>query len=235
MGTGSWGPSTNFEKEGAEVLPIATFSLWRLIRDALLTEKARVKQALEATEEMLSEIQDSETKASLCSDVASDTEAELLPQPAKGRPGKIEERKIKKKKPPDWEEGKESRDRVSSQNLGARPKQNSSAQTRLYPSLSDFEESLGESTGSEEETLEGEIAALQRELRRVCLKEKTKRTSGEKDKPPPYPLSDAIRTSPAPPLRLGSEEAPCGGVKCYPVIAPVMEIPDPNNPGQVFP
>lgn len=36
-------------KEGPEVLPIATFSLWRLIRDALLTEKVRVKQALKAT------------------------------------------------------------------------------------------------------------------------------------------------------------------------------------------
>ena len=73
-------------KEGPEVLPITTFSLWRLIRDSLLTEKVRVKQALEATKEVLSEIQDSETKASLCSDVASDKAAEPLPQPAKGSP-----------------------------------------------------------------------------------------------------------------------------------------------------
>ena len=58
-------------KEGPEVLPIATFSLWGLIRDALLTEKVRVKQALKATK---------------------------LAQPAK-----VEERKIKKKKPPDRE------------------------------------------------------------------------------------------------------------------------------------
>ena len=117
--------------------------------------------------------------------MASNTEAELLAQPAKGRPGKVEERKTKKKKPPDREEGNRSRDRVSSQNLEARPKQNSSAQTHLYPSLSDFEESLGESTDSEEETLEGESTALQRELHRARLKEKTKGTSGEKDKPPP--------------------------------------------------
>lgn len=199
-------------KEGPEVLPMATFSLWRLIRDALLTEKVRVKQALEATKEVLSEIQDSETKASLCSDIASDAEAEPLSQPAKGKPGKVEERKVKRKrKPPDKGEGSDSRDAVSSESLGARPKQNSSAQTRLYPSLSDFEESLGESTGSEEEVLEGEIAVLQRELRRARLKEKTKGTSGEQDKPPPYPLSDQFRTSPAPPTWLGSEDALLGG------------------------
>ena len=100
--------------------------------------------------------------------------------------------------------------------------------------MSDFEESLGESTGSEEETLEGEIAMLQQELGRAHLKEKTKGTSGEQDKPPPYPLSDAVRTSPDPPTQLGSEEAPQGGVKCYTMIAPIMKIPDPNNPGQVF-
>ena len=58
-------------KEGPEVLPIAMFSLWRLIRDALLTEKVQVKQALKAT------------------------------KPA--QPGKVEERRIKKKKPPDRE------------------------------------------------------------------------------------------------------------------------------------
>ena len=51
---------------------------------------------MEATKEMLSEIQDSEIKASLCSDMASDKEAKLLK-------GKVEERKIKKKKPPDRE------------------------------------------------------------------------------------------------------------------------------------
>ena len=83
-------------------------------------------------------------------------------------------------------------------------------QTRLYPSLSDFEESLGESTGSEEEVLEGEIAALQQELHRAHFKDKTKGTSGEQDKPPPYPLSDQFRTSQAPPTWLGLEEAPLG-------------------------
>ena len=71
-------------KEGPEVLPIATFSLWRLIRDALLTEKVRVKQALEATKEVLSEIQGNEAKASLCSDMASDKVAKLFV-------GKVEE------------------------------------------------------------------------------------------------------------------------------------------------
>ena len=58
-------------KEGPEVLPIAMFSLWRLIRDALLTEKVRVKQALKATK--------------------------------LAQPGKVEEQRIKKKKPPDRE------------------------------------------------------------------------------------------------------------------------------------
>ena len=172
-------------KEEPEVLPMATFSLWRLIGDALLTEKVRVKQALEATKEVLSEIQECETKVSLCSDIASDAEAEPLSQPAKGKPDKVEETKVKRKrKPPDRGEGSDSWDAASFESLGTRPKQNSSAQTHLYRSLSDFEESLGESTGSEEEVLEGEIAALQRKLRRASLKEKTKETSGEQDKPP---------------------------------------------------
>ena len=43
-------------KEAPEVLPITTFSLWGLIRDAFLTEKAWIKQALEATKEVLFEI-----------------------------------------------------------------------------------------------------------------------------------------------------------------------------------
>lgn len=173
----------------------------------------------------------------LCFDIASNMEVEPFSQPVKGRPCKVEEKKNL------WDyEGKTFRDRerneswdwVFPQSLGAHPKKNSLVQTCLCPSLSDFEEGLGELTDSEEETLEGEITALQWELHRALLKEKTKGTSGKQNQPSPYPLSDTFRTPPAPPTWLGLEEATWGGNKCWPVVAPVMEIPHPNYPGQVI-
>lgn len=87
------GSSKTLRKEGPEVLPIAMFSRWRLIPDALLTEKVWVKQALEATKEVLSKSQKNKAKALLYYDISSNMEAELLSQPVKGRPHKLEEEK----------------------------------------------------------------------------------------------------------------------------------------------
>ena len=60
------------KQEGPDVLPISTFSLWRLVKDALLTDQVRLRQVVQATKEVLSKLQESETKNSLCSGVESD-------------------------------------------------------------------------------------------------------------------------------------------------------------------
>lgn len=72
------------EKESTDILSISTFSLWRLVKDTLLTDRVHLRQVIQATKEVLSEIQEMETKASLCSEAGSDDD--------------IHERKVKETK-----------------------------------------------------------------------------------------------------------------------------------------
>ena len=53
--------------EGPDSFPPATFSLWQLVIDALLTDRVQVKWQVEAAKEVLQEIQKEETCCSLCS------------------------------------------------------------------------------------------------------------------------------------------------------------------------
>ena len=53
------------QKEGADSIPISTFSLWHLVRDALLTDKVKVRPEVIAAKEILEEIQEEETRRSV--------------------------------------------------------------------------------------------------------------------------------------------------------------------------
>ena len=53
--------------EGPDSFPPATFSLWQLVIDALLTDRVKVKWEVEAAKEVLQEIQGEETCLSRCS------------------------------------------------------------------------------------------------------------------------------------------------------------------------
>lgn len=62
------------QKEGSESLPPTTFSLWRLVRGALLTDKVHHHQVVQDTNEAFLELQETETQASLSSGAESDDE-----------------------------------------------------------------------------------------------------------------------------------------------------------------
>ncbi|KAM4798720.1 endogenous retrovirus group K member 5 Gag polyprotein-like [Urocitellus parryii] len=50
---------------GPDSIPIATFSLWRLVKDALLTDKVKIKEQLAECEQALNEVQEEQVAASL--------------------------------------------------------------------------------------------------------------------------------------------------------------------------
>ncbi len=50
---------------GPESIPIATFSLWRLVKDALLTDKIKIKEQLAECEQALNQVQEEQMAESL--------------------------------------------------------------------------------------------------------------------------------------------------------------------------
>ncbi|KAL6038240.1 hypothetical protein STEG23_034913 [Scotinomys teguina] len=60
------------EKE-LDSVPIVTFSIWHLVKDALLTEKVKVKEQLAEAEQSLEKIQEEEVRKSIS---ATDTQSE---------------------------------------------------------------------------------------------------------------------------------------------------------------
>ncbi len=51
--------------QGLDRVLIATFSLWRLVKDALLTDKVKIKEQIAECEQALSEVQEEQMAASL--------------------------------------------------------------------------------------------------------------------------------------------------------------------------
>ncbi|KAL6073423.1 hypothetical protein STEG23_033164 [Scotinomys teguina] len=54
-------------------MPLVTFSIWRLVKDALLTDKVKVKEQLVEAEQSLEKIQEEEVRKSVS---ATDTQSE---------------------------------------------------------------------------------------------------------------------------------------------------------------
>ncbi|KAL6066004.1 hypothetical protein STEG23_002472 [Scotinomys teguina] len=59
-------------KKGTDNMPIVTFSMWHLIKDALLTDKVKVKEQLVEAEQSLEKIQEEEVRKSVS---ATDTQS----------------------------------------------------------------------------------------------------------------------------------------------------------------
>lgn len=62
------------QDKGSESIPIATFSLWRLVKDVLLSENLRVKEQMMEIERTFGIAQDEHTKESICRD-SSDSDS----------------------------------------------------------------------------------------------------------------------------------------------------------------
>ncbi|KAL6089933.1 hypothetical protein STEG23_027245 [Scotinomys teguina] len=60
-------------KKGTDNVPLVSFSIWRLIKDALLTDKGKVKEQLVEAEQSLEKIQEEEVRKSVS---ALDTQSE---------------------------------------------------------------------------------------------------------------------------------------------------------------
>ncbi|KAL6074352.1 hypothetical protein STEG23_012102, partial [Scotinomys teguina] len=60
-------------KKGTDNMPLVTFSIWRLVKDALLTDKVKVKEQLVEAEQSLEKIQEEEVRKSVS---ATDTQSE---------------------------------------------------------------------------------------------------------------------------------------------------------------
>ncbi|KAL6032266.1 hypothetical protein STEG23_037283 [Scotinomys teguina] len=60
-------------KKGTDNLPLVTFSIWRLVKDALLTDKMKVKEQLVEAEQSLEKIQEEEVRKLVS---ATDTQSE---------------------------------------------------------------------------------------------------------------------------------------------------------------
>ncbi|KAL6092871.1 hypothetical protein STEG23_028626 [Scotinomys teguina] len=60
-------------KKGTDNMPLVTFSIWHLVKDALLTDKVKVKEQLVEEEQSLEKIQEEEVRKSVS---ASDTQSE---------------------------------------------------------------------------------------------------------------------------------------------------------------
>lgn len=63
-------------KEGPDSIPIATFSLWRLVKDALLSDNMKVKEQVAEAEAAFGEVQNEEVAQSLQTSDASELESE---------------------------------------------------------------------------------------------------------------------------------------------------------------
>ncbi|KAL6089626.1 hypothetical protein STEG23_010584 [Scotinomys teguina] len=63
-------------KKGTDNMPLVTFSIWRLVKDALLTDKVKVKEQLVEAEQSLEEIQEEERKSASKTDIQSEDEEE---------------------------------------------------------------------------------------------------------------------------------------------------------------
>ncbi|KAL6092038.1 hypothetical protein STEG23_022244 [Scotinomys teguina] len=60
-------------KKGTNNMPLVTFSIWHLVKDALLTDKVKVKEQLADAEQSLEKIQEEEVRKSVS---ATDTQSE---------------------------------------------------------------------------------------------------------------------------------------------------------------
>ncbi|KAL6057306.1 hypothetical protein STEG23_018695, partial [Scotinomys teguina] len=60
-------------KKGMDNVPLVTFSIWCLIKDALLTDKVKIKEQLVEAEQSLEKIQEEEVRKSVS---ATDTQSE---------------------------------------------------------------------------------------------------------------------------------------------------------------
>ncbi|KAL6060178.1 hypothetical protein STEG23_004067 [Scotinomys teguina] len=60
-------------KKGTDNVPLVTFSIWHLVKDALLTDKVKVKEQLAEAEQRLEKIQEEEVRKSVS---ATDTQSE---------------------------------------------------------------------------------------------------------------------------------------------------------------
>lgn len=132
------------DREGSDSFPLSTFSLWRLVKDALLTDKIHLKQLVQEAKSFFSEIQETKTKESLHLDQSDDdSSSELL----LGERGPQVTPDLMPSPPMRGKEGSDmgpDRGRIRS---------------RLYPSPSDYERDYSsESEDLEEERLEKEIA-----------------------------------------------------------------------------
>lgn len=84
------------QEKGPEQIPIATISVWRLVKDALLSETVKVREPLTKAEHVLQEMQDKDSVKSLqasevsSSDCSKETDSE--------EEGLTQETKISKKK-----------------------------------------------------------------------------------------------------------------------------------------
>ncbi|KAL6092808.1 hypothetical protein STEG23_011485 [Scotinomys teguina] len=159
-------------KKGTDKVLLATFSIWYLIKDALLTDKVKVKEQLVEAEQPLEKIQEEEVRKSVS---ATDTQSE---------------------------DKEESQFETKAQKVKVK------------------EFSFRSSSESDsKERLEQEIVDLKRKLKKCKMKARTVGASAPS--PPPYNYDW---------IAVGE----CQGV-CFTLpqqAFPVMEMDDPNNPGQ---
>ncbi|KAL6036676.1 hypothetical protein STEG23_021823 [Scotinomys teguina] len=159
-------------KKGTDNMPLVTFSIWCLLKDALLIDKMKVKEQLVEAEQSLEKIQEEEVRKSVS---VTDTQSE---------------------------DEEESQFETKAQEVKVKVKEFSFS-------------SSSESDSEEEERLEQEIVDLKRKLKKCKMKARTAGASAPS--PPPY----------------NSDWTAVGEGFTLPQQAfLVMEMDDPNNPGQ---
>ncbi|XP_012583237.1 PREDICTED: endogenous retrovirus group K member 5 Gag polyprotein-like [Condylura cristata] len=202
------------QREGTDSFPTSIFSLLRLGHDALHTDKVKVRQEVAAAKEILEEIQEEETRRSLRS--------------AEGFQGDRKSDMVERTSEPN-------------DSLGLTPK---SVRLRAIPQTHLDSDSEGSPTSSteeslfdEEEQLTQEIKALQKKLQH-CKAKNTPITTTP-SVPPAYSedwgqgvTHWGINNN----WEIGDEKRRQGGIQFWPrhTVAPVIEVPDPNNPGQAL-
>ncbi|KAL6029855.1 hypothetical protein STEG23_037663 [Scotinomys teguina] len=163
-------------KEGADNMPLVTFSIWHLIKGALLTSKVKVKEQLVEAEQSLEKIQEEEVRKSVS---ATATQSE---------------------------DKEESQFETKSQEVKVKVKEFSFS-------------SSSESDLEKEERLEQKIVDLKRKLKKCKMKARIAGVSAPS--PPPNNSDWTVVWE--------------GYGVCFTLpqqAFPVMEMDDPNNPGQ---
>ncbi|KAL6034726.1 hypothetical protein STEG23_021962 [Scotinomys teguina] len=90
-------------KKGMDIMPLVAFSIWCLIKDALLTDKVKVKEQLVEAEQSLEKIKEEEVRKSV-SATATQSEDEESKFKTKAQKVKVKEFSFSSSSESDWKE-----------------------------------------------------------------------------------------------------------------------------------